>query len=132
MDVADPNHRQRAVWRVTDLLGGQFLSEKCVLCTILVFWIDRGVWVDYNKGVLARGGPVWRDPATESQVNSKLSVRGRMFQFDHATAVTLCFFGFLILAPLSVCGIFALSEYYQEYRMRRRCHSRRLRLVSRR
>jgi len=43
-----------------------------------------------------------------------------MFQFDQATIATLCFIGFLILAPLSVCGIFALSEHCRNRRMRRK------------
>jgi len=47
-----------------------------------------------------------------------------MFHFDPATVGLFYFFGFLILAPLAVCGIFAISEYFSD-RTRRKKGSRR-------
>ncbi len=43
-----------------------------------------------------------------------------MFHFDQATTGTFFFFGFLILAPILVCGIFGLSEYCSGRTRRRR------------
>lgn len=55
-----------------------------------------------------------------------------MSQLDQSTLAWLCLLAFVILAPLSVCGVFAVCERYHQRRARRKSTMRSLRLLARR
>lgn len=53
-----------------------------------------------------------------------------MSPIDHSSMGFLCFLGFLIVAPLAVCGVFAISEFFHRRRRRKSRHVRYLRRLA--
>ena len=55
-----------------------------------------------------------------------------MYQFDHSAMVFFWLLGFVILAPLAIFGVFAVSEFFHERRNRKKKHLRILQRAARR
>lgn len=55
-----------------------------------------------------------------------------MSQLDHTTVVFFCLLAFVILGPLTICAVFAVSEFFHERRKRKRKHHHGLRHATRR